>query len=182
MDLEIRIYGSSALRAKAGQVDRVDDTVRQLAEDMLVAMRTSNGIGLAAEQVGRTEAVFVIDTSCADSDNTATGPHGNQQPEMPIVFVNPEIMSMTGEVVEQEGCLSFPEVYADIKRAEEVTVEFTDLQNRRQRLHASGLLARAVQHEVDHLNGILLVDRMSVVQKVVTAGKLKRLRKQGRSR
>jgi peptide deformylase len=97
---------------------------------------------------------------------------------MPLVLINPRIVASSGTQVGQEGCLSFPDIYVQIKRAAEVTVAFTDLEGRERELHGMGLLARAIQHELDHLNAVLLVDRMSAVQKVSVAGKLKRLKKE----
>ena len=91
--------------------------------------------------------------------------------------MNPEITAADGEQCGDEGCLSFPEIYVKIRRAADVTAAYTDLDNRRQTVRATGLLARAIQHEIDHLNGVLLVDRMSMVQKAALAGKLKRLKK-----
>jgi peptide deformylase len=97
--------------------------------------------------------------------------------EMPIIMINPKIETMSGEQKGDEGCLSFPEIFVAIKRANEVTVSFLNLQNKEQTINTVGLAARAVQHELDHLNGVLLVDRMSALQKIGVAGKLKRLKK-----
>jgi len=171
------IYGNPALRRKSDPVTEVDDEIRQLARDLLETMYRSRGVGLAAQQIGRTEAVLVIDTA-QGSDNDPEQPRENPDVPMPLVMINPEITAKTGEETGDEGCLSFPEIYVKIKRAAEVTASYTDLDNRTQTVCASGLLARAIQHEIDHLNGVLLVDRMSVVQRAALAGKLKRLKKQ----
>ena len=174
MKYDVLVYGNPLLRRKAEPVDRVDDEVRELARDMLAAMYENNGIGLAAQQVGRTEAICVVDIP-ADQDEGSAASASPDVP-MPLVMVNPEILSMSGAQESQEGCLSFPEISVKIKRSANVDIEYTSLENGREKLSADGLLARAIQHEVDHLNGVLLADRMSVVQKVAIAGKLKRLK------
>jgi len=172
---DVLIYGNPLLRRKAEPVDRVDEEIRQLAGDMLATMYESNGIGLAAQQIGRTEAICVIDIP-ADQEEEGGPLSANPDVPMPLVMVNPGILSVSGEQESQEGCLSFPEITVKIRRAANVTIEYTSLENGREKISATGLLARAIQHEVDHLNGVLLADRMSAVQKVAIAGKLKRLK------
>lgn len=170
------LYGNPVLREKAVPVATVDATVRQLAVDLLETMYGSDGIGLAAEQIGRTERVCVVDVGVAR-------PREGRPPEpaptvpMPLVLVNPEILTREGEQVGPEGCLSVPEVFVDIRRAQRVRVAYTDLENTRREVDATGLLARALQHEIDHLDGILFVDRMSMAQRVGVAGKLKRIKR-----
>lgn len=175
---EVLTYGNPALRTKSAPVARVDDDVRTLAKEMLTTMYRSGGVGLAAEQIGRTEAMIVIDTSQAAQDAPGVDPENPSVP-MPVVMVNPEIEAKRGEQEGPEGCLSFPDILIDIKRAAEVTVAYTDIDNVRHTVDVNGLLARAVQHEIDHLNGVLLLDRMSPLQRIGCAGKLKRLKKQG---
>jgi len=168
-------YGSPELRRKSRKVEKVTAEIRRLAEDMLRTMRESNGLGLAAEQVGRAEAVCVIDVpENLQSDTGAPDP----EVPMPLVLINPEITAFEGEQTGQEGCLSFPEIYINLKRARTVEVSYVDLAGKPASVRVSGLAARAVQHELDHLNAVLLVDRMSPVQKVALAGKLKRLKKE----
>lgn len=179
MKLDVVKYGNDMLRAKASPVEKVDDEVRALASEMLETMYGSGGVGLAAEQVGRTEAMFVIDTSpppgveVEEPENTGV--------PMPLVLINPEIVASEGAETAQEGCLSFPEIFVNVTRSSQVTVEYTDLENKRKTTTASGLLSRAIQHEMDHLNGVLLVDHMSHVQKISLAGKLRRLKKSTQS-
>jgi len=167
---------------KAEPVVQVDDAILKLARDMLDTMYGNSGIGLAAEQVGRREAMFVVDVPTEATAAAGSPPMVEPEVEMPLVMINPRLLEMNGEQTGQEGCLSFPEIFVDVKRAEEITVSFTDLKNETRALKVRGLLARAVQHETDHLNGILLVDRMSPVQKAALSGRLKRLRKSSRSR
>jgi len=174
---EITTYGNPALRKKAFRIDKVDDSIRQLARDMLETMYQSNGLGLAAEQVGRAESICVVDLPASlDLDEEGRN-RLNPGIKMPLVMLNPVINRMEGEQIGQEGCLSFPEIFVSIKRAMEVEVTFLNLSGKEMVLDVKGLLARAVQHEVDHLNGVLLVNRMSAVQKVSMAGKLKKLKK-----
>ena len=180
MKLDICIYGNPALRVKAKPVEQVTDKIRKLVADMLETMHAANGIGLAAEQIGRREAVLVIDTSPIQQDENESTESTLPRPPMPLIMINPEITKEEGEQTGSEGCLSFPELYTKITRADRVTACFLDTEGNTQTITTDGLLARAIQHEMDHLNGVLLVDRMSPVQKAVMAGKLKRLRKQGR--
>ncbi len=176
---KIVTYGNPALRKKSTPIKTVDATIRKLAKEMLDAMYASKGIGLAAQQIGRTEAICIIDIppqrADEDPDSTSLASDGLI---MPIIMINPRIQTVSGVQTADEGCLSFPEIYVTIKRAAEVTVSFLNLHNKEETIRATGLSARAVQHELDHLNGVLLVDRMSVVQKLASAGKLKRLKKQ----
>jgi peptide deformylase len=144
---------------------------------MLETMREHNGVGLAAEQIGRTEALCVIDVSGGERSGEAAARVAQCGVPMPLIMVNPQIVARHGEQTDREGCLSFPEVFATITRSAEVTVVFTDLDNGQQMVTAHDLLARAIQHEIDHLDGVLLVDRMSPVQKVALSGQLKRLKK-----
>ncbi|MEB3322775.1 MAG: peptide deformylase [Synechococcaceae cyanobacterium] len=148
--LEIHRLGSKELRAPARRIARVDDTVRDLARDMLRSMYTARGIGLAAPQVGVHRRLLVIDL---DIEEAATPP---------MVFVNPEITAAGASFsTYEEGCLSIPGVYLDVVRPSEVVVNYRDEQGRPRRLKADGLLARCIQHEMDHLEGVLFVDRVT---------------------
>jgi peptide deformylase len=168
-------YGDEVLRQKAVPVAGITDDVRQLVSNMLESMYASKGVGLAAEQVGRTESVCVIDVP-SDAEKEACRAE-NAAVAMPLVLINPEILASEGKQRNEEGCLSFPEIGAPITRADKVTVTYLDLQGVRQTVTARGLLSRAIQHETDHLNGVLLVDRMSTMQKMSVSGQLKRLQK-----
>lgn len=179
MSLPICTYGNPVLRKKAAEVTDVNDEIRELAQEMFETMYKEKGVGLAAEQVGRTERMFIVDISPDGDVDEDTGERDNPDVEMPLVFINPKITDHTDDVqIGDEGCLSFPEIFARVERWYEVDAEYTDLDGNRQALHAKGLLARAIQHELDHLDGILLVDRMSHVKKVALSGKLKRMVKQ----
>jgi peptide deformylase len=173
--LTVVTYGNEVLRQKAVPVAAITDEIRALTRDMLESMYAARGVGLAAEQVGRTECLCVIDIP-PDAEKEECVAE-NAAVEMPLTMVNPEIVSVEGKQRNEEGCLSFPEISAQITRADRVTVAYTDLAGVRQTIKARGLLARAIQHEVDHLNGVLLVDKMSPMQRVAVSGKLKRLQK-----
>jgi len=178
MSLPICTYGNPILRKKAVEVAEVTGEIHELAKEMLETMYKERGVGLAAEQVGRTERMFVIDIP-TDGDMDDDGVRENPNVAMPLVLINPAVTGHTEDVqVGPEGCLSFPDIFANVERWYEIDAEFTDLEGHRQKIHAKGLLARAIQHELDHLDGILLVDRMSHVKKVALSGKLKRLVKQ----
>jgi peptide deformylase len=178
MRYDVVTYGNEALLKKAKPVEVIDDNIRQLAGDMLDSMRDHNGLGLAAEQIGRTEAICVIDIPPMEEDSEyEDGPDSDCTVPMPMVMINPKILELSGEDRAQEGCLSFPEIFVSVTRAKRVKVTYTDLNNEEIVVEAEGLLSRAIQHEIDHLNGILLIDHMSSVQKVAVGGKLKRLKK-----
>lgn len=170
---EVLVLGTPVLREKAKKVARIDENIKCLVEDMLATMRARNGIGLAAQQVGATVAVCVIDTT-RDNEDTLAEADGV---EMPLIMINPEITETTGTASGEEGCLSIPEIYVTVSRAEEVTALFQNLGGKQVSIRAKGLLARAVQHELDHLNGVLLVDRMSAIKRISLSGKLKKLKK-----
>lgn len=146
--LQLKYYPAEVLRQTAKKVSRVDVAMRKLAQDMLETMYAYNGVGLAAPQVGVSKRLMVIDVS------------GEDEPNKPIVFINPEIVEKEGELIGTEGCLSFPGVFFEVKRFNKVTVKYTNLSGKEQRLTAEGnLLCRAVQHELDHLNGELFIDK-----------------------
>ena len=168
-------FGHEILRQKAVPVAEINDEVRQLVQDMLESMYAAKGVGLAAEQVGRTESVCVIDVP-RDAEKEACRDENAAIP-MPLVLINPEIIAAEGKQRNEEGCLSFPEIGAPITRADKVTVTYTDRSGASQTVTARGLLSRAIQHEVDHLSGILLVDKMSPMQKMSVSGQLRRLQK-----
>jgi peptide deformylase len=178
---DINIYGNPSLKEKSEPIGRVNDDIRRLAKDMLTAMYRANGLGLAAQQVGRREAICVIDVPAVRKDADGFEVVENPEISMPLVLINPRITASEGTESCQEGCLSFPEVYVTIKRARQVAVEFMNLAGQTTVLTVKGLLARAVQHEMDHLDGVLLVDRMSATQKFAIAGRLRKLQRQGRA-
>ena len=180
MNLLLRKYGDPVLREKAKPVPAVDDRVRKLADDMIDTMHAEEGVGLAAQQVGETLALFVMDIP-ARSDTDGDGNRLNPDAGMPMTLVNPEITWASKETeVYEEGCLSFPDIRANVARPSEVEVRYLDREGKPQQRRLRGLAARCCQHELDHLNGVLLCDRMSAVKRVAVSGRLKRLRRETR--
>ena len=175
---EIVIYGQEVLRHKAQPVPSVSKEIRALVRDLLDSMYAARGVGLAAEQIGREEAVCVIDVP-ADSEKPECVAV-NAAIRMPLVLINPAITAATGQQRNDEGCLSFPDISVPITRPMQATVTYLDLDGKPQTAIAQGLLARAILHETDHLNGVLLVDRMSAIQRLSVAGKLKRLQQEAK--
>ena len=175
MILKVYKYGEKILREKATPVLAVDNALRKLADDMLETMHEAGGVGLAAEQVGRTEKMCVIDIpeGCDDAETEAF----NAPIAMPLRLWNPEILMREGSVRDKEGCRSFPNVGGSLTRAEQVVCAYLDAENRPQTITARGYLARALQHEIDHLNGILYIDHMTAVERLACAAKLKKLAK-----
>lgn len=174
MILEIKTYGSEMLRRPSRPVEKVDEAIRALAKDMLDTMHDADGVGLAAQQVGRDEAICVIDIP-ANADKNKEAEAFNAGIDMPLVLVNPRITAEEGAQRGSEGCLSFPDIHGQITRAMQVTVEYTDLEGKPRTATARGLLARAIQHELDHLGGKLMIDKFSSIQKMAVNGKLRRL-------
>ncbi|MBV9492594.1 MAG: peptide deformylase [Verrucomicrobia bacterium] len=175
---EIVLYGDPVLRQKGRPVAEINEQVYQLAADMLDTMREANGVGLAAQQVGMPIQLTVIDVSDAESRPSRMWINGEEvdpKAHMPLQLLNPQVELGKETEVGPEGCLSFPEITADIVRAAHVKVRALDLEGTPVEFEAEGLLARAVQHETDHLNGILFIDRMNSATKAALGGRLKRL-------
>lgn len=141
-------YGEKSLREPSKEVHKVSKKIQELVQDLLDTMYAKNGVGMAAPQIGVNYRVFVVDVS------------KNNEPLNPIVFINPKIIKKSGSCVAQEGCISFPEAYTDVKRYSDIMVKALDRHGRPFVLEAKDgeLLARAIQHENDHLDGILFID------------------------
>jgi peptide deformylase len=163
MILPVVKYGHPALRQKGERIEKITPEIKKLIADMFETMREKNGVGLAAQQVGRALQLTVIDVREA-KDRPSTlelkGKPADVNGFMPLVLINPEI-KLSGETVAGgEGCLSFPEIYAEISRPGFVDVKALNEKLKPVEFRAGGLLSRAIQHEMDHLNGILFIDRM----------------------
>lgn len=161
---QVRKYGDPVLREKCSPVTIFDDELRKFAEKMFSIMRSAKGLGLAAPQLGRKRRLFMIDLSGQDFDSE------------PILFVNPEIESAEGEATAEEGCLSFPGLFVEISRAKKITVKYQDVEGKSHRIEATDLAARAIQHENDHLNGVLFIDYLSSIERDLLAGRLKKIK------
>ncbi|MCF7837890.1 MAG: peptide deformylase [Candidatus Marinimicrobia bacterium] len=170
------IYGQPVLREKGRPVTCFDEALRILAQDMLETMAAANGIGLAAQQVGRTDNVCVIRIPPDALEESAAD---TPPPPMPLILVNPRITRSAGTPErDEEGCLSFPGIYAPVARPPRVELAYQDLEGQPRTLHAHGLLARCIQHELDHLNGVLLPDRIPAIKKVTLAARFKALKRE----
>ncbi|HEU4586858.1 MAG TPA: peptide deformylase [Gemmatimonadaceae bacterium] len=158
--LDIYVLGAPILREETKKVEEVTDELRELIDDMFETMYAARGIGLAAPQVGRTERITVIDVD------------GN-----PMVLINPEIVLSEGKTREEEGCLSIPDIYGDVDRAQRVVVRALDRDGKPFEIDAEDLLARCMQHEIDHLHGRLFIDHLSLVKRRAALAKWDKLRK-----
>jgi peptide deformylase len=160
---EIVKYGHPVLRQKGAAIEKITPDIKQLIAEMFETMQASHGIGLAAQQVGRALQLTVIDVrEVKDRPSTLElkGQPADVAEFMPLVLINPEVTPVGEPAAGGEGCLSFPEMFAEISRPESVDVKALDERGKVIEFRAGGLLARAVQHEADHLNGILFIDRM----------------------
>jgi peptide deformylase len=182
MILPIFQYGDPILRTKGKQIEKIDNHIRELVANMIETMHAAHGVGLAAQQVGKALQLTVLDVSEVEgraSTMKLNGKEVDPKASMPLVLINPEIEVPGGATeIGTEGCLSFPEITGEIERAKSIIVHAQTLEDDKIHIEASGLLARAVQHEVDHLNGILFIDRMNSAAKAALSSRLKRLQKE----
>lgn len=163
--LRIRLYGDPVLRQKALPIPKITDVEQKLAEDMLATMYAApNGVGLAAPQVGVLKRLIVVDLNRDDVSSK------------PLVLINPETQRLDGESTEDEGCLSIPNITAEVKRANEAVVCALDLNEETVSVKTEGLLARVLQHEIDHLDGVLFIDRVKGLKRQVLRKKLRKLK------
>jgi len=163
MILEVTKYGNPVLRQKGAPIEKITAEIKQLIADMFETMYATKGIGLAAQQVGKALQLTVLDVrGVTDRPSTLEldGKPADVDAFMPLVLINPEIKPLNDPVLGPEGCLSFPELYGDVLRPESVEVKAMNEKGKSIEFRCGGLLARAVQHETDHLNGILFIDRM----------------------
>jgi peptide deformylase len=168
MVLPVVKYGHPVLRKKGVPIERVTNEIKGLIADMLDTMKAARGVGLAAQQVGHALQLAVVDVrEVTDRPSTLhlEGKPADVASFMPVVLINPNFKPVADPVEGPEGCLSFPEMYADISRAESIDVKALNEKGRPVIFRCGGLLARAIQHEIDHLNGILFIDRMSPATK-----------------
>ena len=164
---EIIAIPDKRLRLKSEPVGKIDESIRKLVEDMFEAMYAAPGIGLAAIQIGEPKRVVTMDLAKKD------------EPKRPQVFINPELVSKSGEKnIHEEGCLSIPEYYEEVERPASVRIRYLDLDGKQHEVDADGLLATCIQHEIDHLDGVLFIDHISklkrdrVIKKFTKAAKL----------
>jgi peptide deformylase len=167
-NLKLSKYGSDVLREVAEPVEEITEEIRKIADDMLKAMYDSNGVGLAAPQVGISKRIIVLDPDPLNIDSE------------PMALINPEIVERSGKADAEEGCLSVPEVRGEVERAANVTVEALNLDGEKVRIEATDLLARILQHEIDHINGMLFVDHLSRLKKQLIKKHLKKIEQETR--
>ena len=182
MILKVVKYGHPALRKKGAAIESVTPVIKTLIADMFGTMCDARGIGLAAQQIGEALQVTVIDVREASSERPSTlelnGEPADVHDFMPLVLINPQVTPVGKAVAGPEGCLSFPEIFGDIVRPETVDVVAMNEKGKQIKFRCGGLLARAVQHETDHLNGILFIDRMTSEAKQDLKPELEELRAQ----
>jgi peptide deformylase len=163
--LEIKKYPDEILKTRASFVDEINGNIQKLIDDMIETMYKANGVGLSAPQVGVSKRIIVVDTS------------PRQQNQSLIVLINPEIINSEGEIISEEGCLSLPGFITRLQRKQKVFVKGLDKNGKEIEIEAEGLLARAFQHEIDHLEGILLIDRISPLKRELFRRKYKKIKK-----
>ncbi|HEY3279609.1 MAG TPA: peptide deformylase [Gemmatimonadales bacterium] len=160
----LHLLGSPILRERAAPVARVDDELRRLVDDLFETMHAAKGVGLAANQIGDARRVAVVDV-------------GEDDPP-PLVLINPKIVEQGDELaIAEEGCLSIPDIFGDVERPARVVVEALDRDGKAYRVDAHGFKARAIQHEIDHLDGVLFLDHLSAVKRGLLLAKWKKARK-----
>ena len=183
MILSILQYGDPILRAKGKRIEKIDDRIRELAVNMIETMHAVHGVGLAAQQIGEALQLTVLDVSQVEdrpSTMKLNGQNVDPVAEMPLVLINPEI-ELRGETeVGVEGCLSFFEISGDIERPKSVVARAQTLEGDNVEIEASGLLSRVIQHEFDHLYGILFIDRMNSAAKAALSSRLRRMQEETR--
>ncbi len=163
--LEIRKYPDEILKTKSSEITDIDGNVQKLIDDMIETMYKSKGIGLAAPQVGVSKRLIIVDISPREEKDSL------------IVMINPQIVSTEGEVLSEEGCLSLPGFITRLKRSEKIFVKGIDRKGKDIEIETNGLLGRAIQHEIDHLDGILLIDRISPLKRELFRKKYQKIKK-----
>lgn len=163
--LPIYVFEEQVLRRKAKPVKAVDPQIIKLTQDMLETMRNACGVGLAANQVGILQRIVVIDLSETDEGKGSA----------PMILLNPRVVREEGATVMDEGCLSLPDLREEVERPERVVIQYRDLEFKEQEILADGFLARALQHEIDHLNGVMFIDHLGIVRRKLLRGRLNKM-------
>ncbi|MEK7819385.1 MAG: peptide deformylase [Bacteroidota bacterium] len=163
--LPILLYGNIILRQEAKIVEEITPSKIKLIERMFETMYNANGIGLAANQIGVLKQIMIVDISANEEGKGI----------LPMVIINPKILTEEDENVMEEGCLSIPEIRANVTRAKKIVLEYQDLKLNKRKITVDGLLARVILHEIDHLNGILFIDHLSATKKSLIKPKLRKI-------
>jgi peptide deformylase len=178
--LPIYLYGTEVLRKKARPVQQLDDAAIKLMYDLAQTMQKANGIGLAATQVGELRRMLVVDVAAiergAKEEDEGQAPPPEQESKI-LVMINPEIINTEGSIEMEEGCLSIPDLRAEVDRPEKISVKYRDANFDELSLTADGLLARVIQHEADHLDGVMFVDRIGKTRRALLKSELKKIEK-----
>jgi peptide deformylase len=169
MDVSFCYYGDEVLKKVSSEVTDFNSRLHELADALMETIKRKRGLGLASPQIGILKRLYLIDMTEA--------PEERKQLPKPLFLVNPRIVESTGAAVIEEGCLSFPGLHVELERAAKVRVEYQDLEGQAQVLEATGIVARAVQHELDHLDGILLLDRLTPLARMRLGKEVRRMRK-----
>lgn len=178
MSLNLHYYGDPILRTPAERIPEMGPGIQKLAGDMIDTMRASEGVGLAAQQIGKALAICTVEVPL-EYDTDEAGQRINPGLDMPLVLINPEITDHSSKIDRhEEGCLSFPGIRGDIPRPVEITLRYQDMAGATHEQRVSGFLARVIQHEVDHLNGVLFIDHMSAPKRLVLRKRLNRLKQE----
>jgi peptide deformylase len=165
--LEILKYPHPVLKKRSEHVDKIDEAVKKLIEDMRETMYEANGVGLAACQVGDPRRIIVVDVSPIDPQKSF------------FAMINPEVIAEEGEVDHEEGCLSVPDCYEKLRRREKIRVRGISPEGKEMEVAGEGILAIALQHEIDHINGVLILDRVSRLRREIYRNKLKKEKRKG---
>lgn len=176
--LNIHTYPDPVLQVKATDVSVFDEELKTLCINMLYTMYNAPGIGLAAPQIGISKRIFVVDVEYSREETEEDSGVFTMSDFKPMVFINPIIKEKKGNTTYQEGCLSLPGIYEDVKRAEDIVVEYQDTDGNKHELEASELLSICIQHENDHLDGVVFIDRLSTLKKNFFKKKLVKAKKQ----
>lgn len=177
--LPIYLYGTDILRKKAKPIQSLDDAAVRLMVDMAETMMKANGVGLAATQVGDLRRMLILDLSAIERGDDEEGkerPDRSDEKAKILVAINPEIVSEEGKLLMEEGCLSIPDLRAEVTRAEKIKVKFRDANFEVVEMEADGLLGRAFLHEIDHLNGVMFVDHLSVTRRTLLKSELRKIK------
>jgi len=164
--LDLKYYGDPILRKETHSVKEFDSELERFAENMIETMTTNIGVGLAAPQIGDLRSLIIVDISSEERE---------EENMEPLILVNPDIIELSGNCVIEEGCLSIPEVRVEVERPEEIRVMFRDVKGNKKDLKCDGILARVIQHEVDHLRGRLMIDYLSSVKRDLLKSKLQKI-------
>ena len=161
---KIVIYGDEVLREVCAPVKAITPELREFIAEMFITLKRVKGLGLSAPQVGRTERFFILDLESVELSHDK------------VIMINPEIVTTSGEQCGEEGCLSFPGMFLEVTRPNEVVCSYTDIDGKQQVVRAEGLFARAILHETDHLNGVLFIDHIEPAEREMLSGKLKKIK------